>query len=239
MSDAFTRTQMLLGGKAMERLANARIALFGLGGVGGYALEALLRSGVGALDLIDSDILSTSNLNRQILALHSTIGMPKTEAAARRAAEINPKAQIHCRQEFFSPENAESFCFSDYDYVIDAIDTVTAKIELVVRAGTAGTPIISCMGTGNRIDPAQLRIADLAETSGCPLARVMRKELRRRGIEHLKVLASTEAPHVEEESGETKGNLGRPAPGSIAFVPSVAGLMMAGEVIRTIASGGL
>lgn len=235
MPEAFSRTQMLLGGEAMERLHRARVALFGLGGVGGYVLEALLRSGVGALDLIDNDVITESNLNRQLLALRSTLGMPKTEAAARRAADINPEAVIRCYPLFLTPENAASFCFADYDYVVDAIDTVTAKIELVCRAQAAGVPILSCMGTGNRLDPARLCITDLAGTAGCPLARVMRKELRRRGVEHLKVLASSEPPHVEEESGETKGNLGRPAPGSVAFVPSVAGLMIAGEVIRELA----
>ena len=219
----------------MERLSRARVALFGLGGVGSYALEALLRSGVGALDLVDHDTVSPSNLNRQLLALRSTIGMPKTEAARARAADICPGTAIRCFPVFFTPQNADDFCFSDYDYVIDAIDTVTAKIELVCRARAADVPVISCMGTGNRLDPARLRITDLAETSLCPLARVMRKELRRRGIEHLKVLASTEPPHVEEESGETKGAQGRPAPGSVAFVPSVAGLMIAGEVIRELA----
>ena len=235
MSDAFCRTQMLLGAQAMERLRRSRVALFGLGGVGGYVLEALLRSGVGALDLVDNDTVSESNLNRQLLALRSTVGMRKTDAAAARAADINPGAVIRCYPVFFTPQTADLFRFSDYDYVIDAVDTVTAKLELVCRAQAAGVPILSCMGTGNRLDPSQLRITDLSETSNCALARVMRKELRRRGIEHLKVLASSEPAHVEEESGETKGSQGRPAPGSVAFVPSVAGLMIAGEVIRELA----
>ena len=235
MNDEFSRTRMLLGGEGMERLRRARVALFGLGGVGGYALEALLRSGVGALDLVDHDTIAPSNLNRQLLALHSTLGMSKTEAARARAADVAPETAIRCYPVFFTPQNADDFCFSDYDYVIDAIDTVTAKLALVCRAKAAGVPVISCMGTGNRLDPARLRITDLSETSGCPLARVMRKELRRRGIEHLKVLASTELPHVEEESGETRGSQDRPVPGSVAFVPSVAGLMIASEVIRELA----
>ncbi len=235
MTDAFCRTQMLLGAQGMERLRRSRVALFGLGGVGGYVLEALLRSGVGAIDLIDSDTVSESNLNRQLLALRSTVGMRKTDAAARRAADINPEAVSRCYPVFFTPQTAEMFCFSDYDYVVDAIDTVTAKLELVCRTQAAGVPILSCMGTGNRLDPSQLRIMDLAGTSFCPLARVMRKELRRRGIEHLKVLASEEPPHVEEEGGETRESTGRPVPGSVAFVPSVAGLMIAGELIRELA----
>ncbi|MBR0208959.1 MAG: tRNA threonylcarbamoyladenosine dehydratase, partial [Oscillospiraceae bacterium] len=205
MTDQFSRTRMLLGTEGVERLARARVAVIGLGGVGSYALEALARGGVGAFVLIDGDTLALTNLNRQILALHSTLGMPKTEAAARRVRDINPDAGICTRELFITAQNAGELPLEGCDYIIDAIDTVSAKLALTLRARELGVPIISSMGTGNRLDPTALRVADLADTSNDPLARVMRKELRRRGVEHLKVLCSSEPPHVEEEGEETKG----------------------------------
>ncbi|MBQ3482265.1 MAG: tRNA threonylcarbamoyladenosine dehydratase [Oscillospiraceae bacterium] len=234
MTDQFSRTRMLLGGRNMEKLANARVAVIGLGGVGSYALEALARSGVGAFELVDGDMVSLTNLNRQILALHSTLGQRKTDAAEARAKDINPAAAVRSWPLFVTAENIGELPLEDCDYIVDAIDTVSAKIALILRARELGVPIISSMGTGNKLDPSALRVADLAETSGDPLARVMRKELRRRGVEHVRVLFSTELPHVEEEGEETKGEPPRPVPGSVAFVPSAAGLMIAGEVIRDL-----
>jgi tRNA A37 threonylcarbamoyladenosine dehydratase len=234
MSDQFSRTRMLLGAQSMERLARARVAVFGLGGVGSYALEALCRGGVGAFELIDNDTVCLTNLNRQILALHSTLGKLKTEAAEARARDINPAVGLRSWPVFVTAQNVEDFPLEDCDYVVDAIDTVSAKLALVLRAKELGVPIISAMGTGNKLDPAALRIADLAETANDPLARVMRRELRRRGVEHLKVLYSAELPHVEEAGEETRGDPPRPVPGSVSFVPSVAGLMIAGEVIREL-----
>ncbi len=234
MTDQFSRTRMLLGGRNMEKLAHARVAVIGLGGVGSYALEALARSGVGAFELVDGDMVSLTNLNRQILALHSTLGQRKTDAAEARAKDINPAAAVRNWPLFVTAENIGELPLEDCDYIVDAIDTVSAKIALILRARELGVPIISSMGTGNKLDPSALRVADLAETSGDPLARVMRKELRRRGVEHVRVLFSTELPHVEEEGEETKGEPPRPVPGSVAFVPSAAGLMIAGEVIRDL-----
>jgi len=235
MDEMYARTKMLLGGEGMERLRASRVAVFGLGGVGSYAFEALVRSGVGAIDVIDNDTVSVSNLNRQLLALRSTVGMKKTDAAAARAADIDPDTVIRCFPVFVTAETAGVFPFAEYDYIVDAIDTVSAKIELILRAKEAGVPILSSMGTGNKLDPSRLRIADLSETRYCHLARVMRKELRRRGVEHVKVIYSEEIPLMREEGSETKGAQGRPAPGSTAFVPSVAGLMIAGEVVRYLA----
>ena len=234
MTDQFARTRMLLGSEAMDKLSRSRVAVCGLGGVGSFALEALVRSGVGALDLYDNDIVSPSNLNRQILALHSTLGMLKTEAAAARAKDIAPETEIRCFPVFLTAQNIGDLPFEECDYIVDAIDTVSAKIALVLHARERGVPIISSMGTGNKLDPFALRIADLSETANDPLARVMRKELRRRGVEHLKVLCSAELPHTEEEGEETKGNPPRPVPGSVAFVPPAAGLMIAGELIREL-----
>ena len=235
MDDQYARTRMLLGSEGMARLRASRVAVFGLGGVGSYAFEALVRSGVGAVDVIDNDIISVSNLNRQLLALRSTVGMKKTDAAAARAADIDPETVIRSYPVFVTAENAGDFPFAQYDYIVDAIDTVSAKIELILRAQDAGVPILSSMGTGNKLDPSRLRIADLSETRYCHLARVMRKELRRRGVEHVKVIYSEEIPAIREEGSETKGAQGRPAPGSTAFVPPVAGLMIAGEVVRHLA----
>ena len=235
MEDPFVRARILFGSDGLDRLQNARVAIFGLGGVGGFAFEALVRSGVGALDLIDNDTVSLSNLNRQLLALRSTVGMRKTDVAAARAADINPSAVIRTYPVFVTAENIDIFPFAEYDYVIDAIDTVSAKIALVLRCRDAGVPILCSMGTGNKLDPSALRIADLSETRYCHLARVMRKELRRRGVEHLKVIYSEEIPAIREEGSETKGVQGRPAPGSTAFVPPTAGLMIACEVVRYLA----
>ena len=234
MTDQFARTRMLLGSEAMDKLRRSRVAVCGLGGVGSFELEALVRSGVGALDLYDNDIVSPSNLNRQILALHSTLDMRKTEAAAARAKDISPETEIRCFPIFLSAQNIGDLPFAECDYIVDAIDTVSAKIALILRARELGVPIISSMGTGNKLDPFALRIADLSETANDPLARVMRKELRRRGVEHLKVLCSAELPHTEEEGEETKGDPPRPVPGSVAFVPPTAGLMIAGELIREL-----
>ena len=235
--DAFSRTALLLGDKGMEKLKNARVAVFGLGGVGGYVAEALARSGVGALELIDHDTISQTNINRQLLATVNTIGQPKAEAARERVLSINPEARVTARCEFYGPQTAENFDFTRYSYVVDAIDTVTGKLALVTAAQAAGVPIISCMGTGNKLDPTKFQIADITKTSVCPLARIMRKECAKRGIKHLKVLFSTEDPipsapvdSLTEELPEGR----RALPGSVAFVPSVAGLIIAGEVIKDI-----
>lgn len=230
----FSRTELILGKEAMERLARARVAVFGIGGVGGYAAEALARSGVGALELIDSDTVSESNINRQIIALHSTVGKFKTDAAAERLRDINPELRITARNTFFTPENAGEFDFAQYDYIVDAIDTVSGKIELAVRAEMAGTPVISAMGAGNKLDPAAFEVADIYSTSVCPLARVMRRELKKRGVGALKVVYSRETP-VVPRGGETGADERGRAPGSVAFVPPVVGLIIAGEVVRDIA----
>ena len=233
----FSRTQFVLGSDAMEKLKNARVAIFGLGGVGGYVAEALVRSGVGALDLVDHDTISLTNINRQLLATHKTVGMSKAQAAKQRVLEINPACAAVARELFFLPDTADQFDFSGYDYVVDAIDTVTGKLELVRAAQAVGTPIISSMGTGNKLDPSKFQIADISKTSVCPLARIMRKECAKRGIKKLKVLFSTEDPIPSDPTAISREELpeGRRAlPGSVAFVPSVAGLMIAGEVIRDL-----
>ncbi len=238
MLDQFSRTRLLLGGEAMERLKGARVAVFGIGGVGGYVCEALCRSGVGALDLIDNDQVALTNLNRQIIATTETLGRDKVEVMRERILSINPQARVRIWKTFVLPENIGEFPFGEYDYAVDALDTVAAKIAIAEEARRQGTPLISCMGTGNKLDPGRLRIADLYETDVCPLARTMRRELRRRGIEKLKVLYSDEMPMTPEtaegEAAEIKGR-DRPVPGSTAFVPPVAGLMIAGEVIRELA----
>ena len=232
MADQFSRTALLLGEAAMERLRTARVAVFGIGGVGGYAVEALARSGVGTLDLIDSDTVSLTNLNRQIIALHSTLGMPKTEAAAARIHDIAPETAVNIHNCFYLPETAAQFDFSQYDYVIDAIDTVKGKIEIVMQANAADVPVISSMGAGNKLDPTAFRVADIYKTKVCPLARVMRYELKKRGIQRLKVVYSEEAPLTPAATDEITGK--RTVPGSTAFVPSVAGLILAGEVIKDL-----
>ena len=236
MKDEFFRTAMLLGNDAMERLHKARVAVFGIGGVGGYTVEALARAGIGQLDLIDSDTVSLSNINRQLLATHSTVGMPKVEAAKRRILDINPDAVVRTWPVFYGPDTAEQFDFTQYDYIVDAIDTVTGKLQLVERATQAGTPIICCMGTGNKLDPTAFQVSDISKTSMCPLARVMRKELGKRGIKHLKVVYSQEealTPTGWEEEAAAIGK--RQIPGSVSFVPGSAGLILAGEVIKDIA----
>ena len=235
----FSRTQFLLGSDAMEKLKNATVAVFGLGGVGGYVAEALARSGVGALDLVDHDTISPTNINRQILATQETIGMDKAEAAARRAKSINPDCAATAIKTFYLPETAHQFDFAKYDYVVDAIDTVTGKLMLVQAAKDAGTPIISSMGTGNKLDPTAFQVADIHETSVCPLARIIRKECRKRGIDKLKVVYSTEDPIKTvlppDDPAWAELPEGRNAlPGSVCFVPAVAGMIIAGEVIRDL-----
>ncbi len=240
MSDQFSRTRLLLGREGMERLSRARVAVFGVGGVGGYVVEALARSGVGQLDLIDHDRVSLSNLNRQILATHRTVGEYKVDAARERVLEINPNCVVRIYRTFYTPETAPRFDFTRYSYVVDAIDTVTGKLALVEQAQRAGVPIISSMGAGNKLDPSAFEVADLYQTSVCPLARIMRKELKKRGIKSLKVVYSREPPLVPLEDadapqeGEEPGSR-RPVPGSTAFVPAAAGLVLAGEVIRDLA----
>lgn len=238
MREQFIRTEMLLGAEALARLQNARVALFGLGGVGGYTLEALARSGVGQLDLIDNDTVSLSNLNRQILATYDTVGMRKVDAAKQRVLSINPDCVVRTYAVFYTPETAGQFDFTQYNYIVDAIDTVTGKLALVQNAHDAGTPIISCMGTGNKLDASAFEVADITKTSMCPLARVMRRELGKRGIRHLKVVYSKEeaiSPTGWEAEAAALGK--RQIPGSSAFVPGTAGLILAGEVVRDIASG--
>lgn len=220
MGEQFVRTEMLLGKDAMEKLSRARVAIFGIGGVGGHTLEALVRSGVGTLDIIDNDKVCLSNLNRQIIATHKTLGQYKVDAAEERMKEINPEVVIHKHCLFYLPETADGFDFTQYDYIVDAIDTVTGKLELALRAQQAKTPIISSMGAGNKLDPTAFEVADIYQTSVCPLARVMRRELKKRGVEKLKVVYSREPAKPLQ------------TPGSTAFVPSVVGLIIAGEVIK-------
>lgn len=231
--EQFTRTERLLGADAMERLAASRVAVFGVGGVGGYAVEALARSGVGTLDLIDNDKVCESNLNRQIIALHSTLGQYKVDVAAQRARDINPDITVNAHKLFYTSETAGELDFQCYDYIIDAIDTVTGKLDLAVKAQEYQIPVISSMGAGNKLDPGRFVVTDLAKTTMDPLARIMRKELKKRGIRHLKVVYSTEKP-IPVEPVETEASLRRTTPGSTAWVPAAAGLMLAGEVIRDL-----
>lgn len=233
--DAYDRSALLLGREAMEKLKGCCVAVFGLGGVGGYAVEALARCGVGHLVLVDHDTVSLTNLNRQILATRSTLGRPKTAVAKERVADIDPSIRVTAMPVFFGPDTAGEFDFSAYDYVVDAIDTVTGKLALAQAAQRAQTRIISCMGTGNKLDPGKFRIDDISRTTVCPLARIMRKECAKRGIRRLKVLYSTEQPLAPETAEAAELPPGRRAvPGSVSFVPSVAGLMIAGEVIRDL-----
>ena len=229
-SEHFSRTELMLGKDAMDRLASTRVAIFGVGGVGGYAFEALVRSGVGEIDVIDFDTVSESNINRQIIATEDTVGKYKVDACRERGLSINSMVKINAIRSFFSVDNADNFDLTKYDYIIDAIDTVSAKIELIVRAQAAGVKIISSMGAGNKLDPTRFEVADIYKTSVCPLARVMRTELKKRGVKKLKVVFSKEEPLKRTVNGD-----GRHAPGSIAFVPSVVGLIIAGEVIKDIA----
>lgn len=230
MDNRFSRTELLFGKEAMKRLAAARVAVFGIGGVGGFTVEALARSGIGSLDLIDSDTVELSNLNRQIIATEKTVGLYKVDVMKERILDINPSAQVRTYRCFYLPETAALFDFSDYDYVVDAVDTVTAKLELVMRAEESHTPVISCMGAGNKLDPSRLRISDIYKTQYDPLSRVMRRELKKRGIRQLKVVFSDEMP-VRSAAAAAPADV----PGSCSFVPSVAGLMIAGEVIRSLA----
>lgn len=250
MSEQFSRTEMLFGKAAMEKLAGTRVAVFGVGGVGGYVCEALARSGVGALDLIDNDKVCLSNLNRQIIATVKSVGRYKVDVMKERICEINPLARVKVYPSFFLPENSGEFPFSEYGYVVDAVDTVTAKLELVMKAKEYGIPIISSMGTGNKLDGSLFRVADIYETKVCPLAKVMRHELKKRGIKSLKVVYSEEmplVPFIAEDDRETGGGTEkeflkedgkavrkRAIPGSTAFVPPVAGMIMAGEVIKDL-----
>ena len=237
MKDELLRTAMLLGEEAVDKLQKARVAVFGIGGVGGYTLEALARAGVGQLDLIDSDTVSRSNINRQILATQSTVGMPKVEAGKRRVLDISPDCVVRTWEVFYTPETADQFDFTQYDYIVDAIDTVTGKLQLIQRAHECGTPIISCMGTGNKLDASAFEVSDISKTTMCPLARIVRKELGKRGIKHLKVVYSKEealSPTGWEEEAKALGK--RQIPGSVSFVPGAAGLILAGEVIKDLAA---
>lgn len=248
MLNQFSRTELLLGKEAMNKLENSRVAVFGIGGVGGYVCEALVRSGVGTFDLIDDDKVCLTNLNRQIIATRKTVGQYKTEVMRDRILDINPKADVRIHNCFYLPENATDFDFSEYDYVVDAVDTVTAKIELIMRAKEAGTPVISSMGAGNKLDASAFRVADIYKTKVCPLAKVMRRELKKRGVKKLKVVYSEEQPirPIEDMAISCRSHCicppgaahkcteRRDIPGSVAFVPSVAGLIIAGEVIKDL-----
>lgn len=248
MLNQFSRTELLLGKEAMDKLQNSRVAVFGIGGVGGYVCEALVRSGIGAFDLIDDDKVCLTNLNRQIIATRKTVGQYKTEVMRDRILEINPKAEVRIHTCFYLPENADDFDFSEYDYVVDAVDTVTAKLELIMRAKESGTPVISSMGAGNKLDASAFRVADIYKTKVCPLAKVMRRELKKRGVKKLKVVYSEEQPirPVEDMAiscrshcicppgAKHKCTERRDIPGSVAFVPSVVGLIIAGEVVKDL-----
>ena len=239
MLNQFSRTELILGKKAMERLAKSRVAVFGIGGVGGYTVEALVRSGIGAIDIIDDDKVCVTNINRQIYATTKTIGKYKVDVATERIAEINPNVTVRAYKTFYTPETAHEFDFTQYDYVVDAIDTVTGKIGLVLQAQEAGTPIISSMGAGNKLDPTCFEVADIYETSVCPLAKVMRKELLRRGVKSLKVVYSKEKPltpidNLKTSCKEQENVAKRQVPGSTAFVPSVVGLIIASEIVKDL-----
>lgn len=248
MLNQFSRTELLLGNAAMEKLSKSRVAVFGIGGVGGYVCEALVRSGVGAFDLIDDDKVCLTNINRQIIATRKTVGQYKTEVMKKRILEINPEADVRVHQCFFLPETADNFNFEEYDYVVDAVDTVTAKIELVMNAQEKNVPIISCMGAGNKLDGSKFKVTDIYKTKVCPLAKVMRHELKKRGVKKLKVVYSEEQPirPIEDMAiscrencicppgAERKCTDRRAIPGSTAFVPSIAGLLIAGEVVKDL-----
>ena len=248
MLTQFSRTELLLGKEAMDRLANARVAVFGIGGVGGYVCEALVRSGVGAFDLIDDDKVCLTNLNRQIIATRKTVGKYKTKVMRDRILEINPNAKVTIHDCFFLPENADDFAFEEYDYIVDAVDTVTAKIEIIMRAKAAEIPVISCMGAGNKLDASAFQVADIYKTKMCPLAKVMRRELKKRRVKKLKVVYSEEMPIKPKDDmanncrtncicppgAQHKCTEKRAIPGSTAFVPSVAGLIIAGEVVKDL-----
>lgn len=233
MLTQFSRTELLLGEESMDKLNKARVAIFGIGGVGGYVCEALVRSGIRSFDLIDDDKVCLTNLNRQIIATHKTIGQYKVDVMKERMLDINPEADVRVYRSFFLPENADQFPFSEYDYVIDAVDTITAKIELVMKCQEMNIPIISSMGAGNKLEGSAFRVADIYKTKMCPLAKVMRRELKQRGVKQLKVVYSEEQPISPEMESEEETKK-RSTPGSLAFVPSVAGLIMAGEVVKDL-----
>lgn len=234
MQNAFSRMELLLGKESVDKLASAKIAVFGLGGVGSYVVEALARCGVGSLTLIDKDTVSVTNINRQLYALHSTVGKSKVQIAKERIRDIDENILVHTYETFYNEDTADMIDFHSFDYVVDAIDTVTSKLLIIEKAKECEVPVLSCMGTGNKMYPSRFEITDIFKTSVCPLAKVMRTELRKRGIRKVKVLYSKERPMKPAEGEETKGNTGRPVPGSLSFVPSVAGLLIAGEVVRDL-----
>lgn len=236
MQEQFTRTALLLGEDNINKLQDKRVAIFGVGGVGGYVCEALVRSGVGAFDLIDKDTVDITNINRQIIATLSTVGQYKTEVMKSRMKDINPEVNVRIHNTFFLPENADSFPWNEYDYVIDCVDTVTAKIELIMRCKENDTPVISAMGAGNKLDPSRFRVADIYDTTMCPLAKVMRHEMKKRGVKKLKVVFSDEKPITPAKPNEqpNDGTFKKIAPGSNAFVPATAGLIIASEVIKDL-----
>ena len=231
VKEEFSRTAYVFGEEAVEILKNAKVAVFGIGGVGGYICEALCRAGVGHIDIFDRDTVSLSNINRQIIALHSTIGRPKVEVMKERLLDINPECEIDAHNVFYLPENADEFDLSMYDYIADAVDTVAAKLEIATRAYSLGIPVISAMGAGNKTDPTRFEVADISDTTVCPLARVMRRELKARGIKKYKVVYSKEEP---KKSGVTDPETGKAIPGSLSFVPSAMGLIMAGEIVKDL-----
>ncbi|WP_024866636.1 tRNA threonylcarbamoyladenosine dehydratase [Butyrivibrio sp. FCS014] len=242
MTEEFKRTGLILGAQALEKLKGSRVCVFGVGGVGSYVVEALARSGVGSIDVVDNDEVATSNINRQIIALHSTVGMAKVDVAKDRILDINPECEVRVHKCFYLPETASEFEFDKYDYVVDAIDTVAAKIDIIMRCTELGTRVISSMGTGNKLDPTRIKVTDIYKTEGDPLARVMRRELKKRGVKKLKVVYSSEAPLTpdpemmaqEMAELEKSGSSRRSVPGSVAFVPSVAGLVIASEVVKDL-----
>lgn len=231
MNEAFSRTENLIGTEALEKLWQSCVAVFGIGGVGGYVAESLARAGIGKLVLVDRDVVSISNLNRQIIATHSSIGQAKVDVMKARIADINPDCEVEAHQCFYLPENKDAFDFTKYDYVVDAVDTVTAKLQLILQAQEAGVPIISCMGTGNKLNPAMLEVEDIYKTSVCPLAKVMRHELKKRGVKKCKVVYSKELPH---KSGLFDEETGKAVPGSMSFVPGAAGLLIASQVVKEL-----
>ena len=240
MSDYFSRTRLIIGDSALNRLKNSRVAVFGIGGVGGHTAEALVRSGIGAIDIIDKDVVSESNINRQIIATVKTIGRNKVDVAKERFLDINPELRIRTYNTFFTPATSFEFDFTEYDYVVDAIDTVTGKLEIITKAYNTGTPVISAMGAGNKLEASAFEVADIFETSMCPLARVMRSELKKRGVNKLKVVYSKEPPlkPVCDDCTEPSSDNRKPVPGSVSYVPSVCGLLIAGEVIKDLINTG-
>ncbi len=236
MKEEFCRTSLLIGEDGIEKLNNAKVAVFGVGGVGGYVVEALARSGVGSFVLVDKDDVSVSNINRQIIALQSTVGKNKVDVMRDRILDINPQANVEVHRTFFLPDNSDEFDFSQYTYVVDAVDTVTAKLEIIMKAKEANVPVISSMGAGNKLDPTAFRVSDIYKTNVCPLAKVMRRELKARGVKKLKVVYSEEQPMSPDTSKLQSPDEKKRIPGSVAFVPSVVGLIIAGEVVKDIAN---